>query len=199
MTACQGKVCSSLCLLFCSLAQKISTSMQPSSIHAAIAQSAPEYEHGATPVDSGSADLQQDAAARTSSIQDDGCLAVEHSEDGDSDTCMRQPLTMQNRSRRKQQKDDDGNSQVPENAFEPFEKLDLPPKLLEPLTVWQICLLFLEVILVGAVFVGVLKGILVIVEWSTLLSIPSMVEDCGGYSVPSAGNYARVSPKKYFI
>lgn len=170
--------------------------MQPLFSLPATAQSAPGHDQGASLVETNTVDLQQDASPRVSSTQHDGCLPVEYPEDGDSDTCLRQPLTMQSRSRRKQPKKD-GKSRVPEaptpvnndcdSAFEPFDKPGLPPKLLEPLTVWQICLLFLEVILVGAVFVGVLRGIRVIVEWSTMLSIPSMVQDCGGYSVPSAG------------
>lgn len=118
---------------------------------------------------------------------------VDQFEDVDSDEQLRQPLATRIRCSTDGLRKDHRSqaSEAPtlmgdqDDAFEPFEKLDLPPKPLRPLTSRQICLLILELLLVGAALIGVSKGVQVIVQGSTFLSIPSIVEDCGGYSVPS--------------
>lgn len=71
-----------------------------------------------------------------------------------------------------------------DDTFEPFENSNLSPKPLVPLTSLQIGFLVLELLLVGAALIGVSKGVQAIVQGSSFLSIPSISEDCGGYSVP---------------
>lgn len=78
-----------------------------------------------------------------------------------------------------------GDYPVDQDVSKPLDKPVLPPKLLRPLSARQLGLLVVEILLVGAVFVGVLKGTQLIAQSSVFLSIPSMSEDCGGYDVPS--------------
>ncbi|KAJ0122261.1 hypothetical protein J7T55_002773 [Diaporthe amygdali] len=60
----------------------------------------------------------------------------------------------------------------------------LPPKTLTPLTNGQTSLLFLELLVVLGLFILSLKGFWMLPHLD-LFSVPSMSQDCGGYSVPA--------------